>query len=165
MKLDWMSIILKTVIRSLTLTFVLASCKLATAQAEPSGAHRWHKTCSNRTLFGDYGTKLEGTILGPNLTLRTLVLAHFEGDGNLNSKDYVVLDGMPPVEEWRQLTGTYLVNSDCTGSATLNVPPGYPPLKFHFIIVKDGQEILEVVDGSAIGGVAYKVNREHDEFD
>ena len=165
MKRDWTSTLLKTAIRSLTLTFALTSCQLATAQSEASGAHRWHKPCSNRTLFGDYGTKLEGTILGPNLTLRTLVLAHFDGAGNMTSKDYVVLNGMPPVEEWRQLTGTYTVNPDCTGSATVDVPPGQPPLKFHIIVVRDGQQILEVVDGSAISGVAYKVNREHDERD
>ncbi len=135
------------------------------AQSEASDAQRWHKTCSNRTLFGDYGTKLEGAILGPNLTLRTLVLAHFDGQGNMTSKDYVVLNGMPPTEEWRQLTGTYTVNPDCTGSATVDVASRQPPLKFHFIVVKDGQEILEVVDGSAISGTAYKVNREHDERD
>jgi hypothetical protein len=164
MKSDWKSIILKAVIQSLTLTFVLASCNLVMAQSEASGASRWHKPCSNRTLFGDYGTKLEGTILGPNLTLRTLVLAHFDGEGNMTSKDYVVLNGLPPAEEWRQLTGTYTVNPDCTGSATVDVPPGQPPLKFHFVVVKDGQEILEVVDGSAVSGIAYKVNRERDEL-
>jgi hypothetical protein len=163
MKSDWKSITLKTVIQILTLTFVLASCKLVMAQSEAAGASRRHKPCSNRTLFGDYGTKLEGTILGPNLTLRTLVLAHFDGEGNMTSKDYVVLNGLPPAEEWRQLTGTYTVNPDCTGSATVDVAPGQPSLRFHFIVVKDGQEILEVVDGSAVSGIAYKVNREHDE--
>ena len=103
---------------------------------------RAHKACSNRTLLGDYGTKLEGTILGPNLTLRTLVLAHFDGEGNINEVDHVVLNGTPPAaeEEWRASTGTYTINPDCTGSAILTILPGAPPLMYHFIVVKNGRE-------------------------
>ena len=58
-------------------------------------------------------------ILGPNLTLRTLVLAHFDGEGNINEVDHVVLNGTPPAaqDEWRPSTGTYTINPDCTGSA------------------------------------------------
>jgi hypothetical protein len=145
--------------RGLAICFVLASATLAMAQSEISGARRAHKACSNRTLLGDYGTKLEGKILDPNLALRTLVLAHFDGEGNINEVDHVVLNGMPPApdEEWRPSTGTYTVNPDCTGSATIAVLPGAPPLMYHFIVVKNGREILEVVDGNAISGVAYKV--------
>jgi hypothetical protein len=129
------------------------------AQSENSGARRAHKTCSNRALLGDYGTKIEGTILGPNLSLRTLVLFHFGGDGNMTEMDHVVLNGVPPPpeEEWRPTTGTYNVNPDCTGSATIAVPAGEPPLNFHFIVVKDGKEFFLVVDGNAISGVGYKV--------
>jgi hypothetical protein len=137
----------------------LAAGALAFAQSNSSGAFRTHRVCSNRTLFGDYGTKLEGRILDPNLTLRTLILAHFDGEGNINEVDHVVLNGMPPApeDEWRPTTGTYTVNPDCTGSATITFPAGAPPLMYHFIVVKNGREILEVVDGNAISGVAYKV--------
>jgi|SRR5450631_1708062 len=146
--------------RGLTVCFLLASATLAAAQSEASGARRANKVCSNRTLLGDYGTKLEGRILDRNLTLRTLVLAHFDGEGNINELDHVVLNGTPPApeDEWRPTTGTYTVNPDCTGSATIAVAPGAPPLMYHFIVVKNGREILEVVDGGAISGVAYKVD-------
>jgi hypothetical protein len=140
----------------LTVCFVLASATLACAQSNSSGASPVHKVCSNQTLFGDYGTKLEGTILGPNLPLRTLILAHFDGEGNIAEVDHVVLNGMPPEEEWRPSSGTYTVNPDCTGSAVITIP-GNPPINYHFIVVKNGKEILEVVDGSAVSGVAYKV--------
>jgi hypothetical protein len=145
--------------RILMVCFVLASATFAMAQSELSGARRAHKACSNRTLLGDYGTKLEGRILDPNLTLRTLVLAHFDGEGNITEVDHVVLNGMPPApeDEWRATTGTYTVNANCTGSATIAVLPGFPPLQYHFIVVKNGREILEVVDGNAVSGVAYKV--------
>jgi hypothetical protein len=114
--------------------------------------------CSNATILGDYGTQIEGTILGPNLPLRTLALVHFDGKGNLTGVDHVVLNGVPPQEEWRPSSGTYNVNPNCTGSAAFNVAPGNPPINLHFIVVNDGRQILEVVDGSAITGVAYKVD-------
>jgi hypothetical protein len=140
--------------RILTVCFVLASGALALAQSNSSGASEKHKVCSNRTLFGDYGAKIEGTILGPNLPLRTLVLFHFDGEGNITEVDHVVLNGVPPEEEWRPTSGTYTVNPDCTGSAV--IAPNQP-IHFHFIVVKHGKEFLLVVDGNAIGGVGYKV--------
>jgi hypothetical protein len=35
--------------------------------------------------------------------------------------------------------------------------PGNQPINYHLGAVKHGKEILEVVDGNAISGVAYKV--------
>jgi hypothetical protein len=142
--------------RFATVCFILASGTLALAQSDSSDGFRAHKACSNRTLSGDYGTKLEGTILGPNFPLRTLILAHFDGQGDITGVDHVVLNGMPPAEDWRPSNGTYSVNPDCTGSAAIIIP-GNPPINFHFVVVKHGEEILEVVDGNAISGVAYKV--------
>jgi hypothetical protein len=113
--------------------------------------------CSNRTIFGNYGFQIEGTILGPNLPLRTLALQHFDGVGSLTTLDHVVVDGNPPAEEWRPGTGTYSVNANCTGSASIDVGAGNPPLTFHFLVVDSGRQILLVVDGAAIRGVGYRV--------
>ncbi len=144
--------------RILTACFALASGTLAFGQSNSSETSQAHKACacSNRTLLGDYGTKLEGTILGPNFLLRTLILAHFDGEGGITEVDHVVLNGVPPGEEWRPSSGTYTVNPDCTGSAMILIP-GNPPIDFHFIVVNHGKEILEVVDGNAISGVGYRV--------
>ena len=116
------------------------------------------KTCSNKTLSGDYGMLIEGTILGPDLPLRTVAMAHFDGDGNMAGVSHVVLNGAPPVEEWKPDTATYTVNSNCSGVVTFNTPPGSPPLVVHFVLVKHGTEILGVVDGAAITMRAQKVN-------
>jgi hypothetical protein len=116
------------------------------------------KPCSNQTLSGDYGTLIEGTILPSGLTLRTLTLVHYDGQGKFTGKDFVVDGGNPPAEEWRPSFGTYSVNPDCTGSALVYFAPGGPPLGYHFIIVKGGREILLVVDGGAIRGVAHRVD-------
>ncbi len=71
----------------------------ASAGAQPGAGKRGHENCSNRTLFGDYGALIEGTILGLDLPLRTLMMAHFDGEGGLTAVDHVVINGVPPVAE------------------------------------------------------------------
>ena len=144
-------------VRVLTLGLMMTSVTLAVAQSNPSEASVSRKVCSNRTIFGNYGFQIEGTILGPNLPLRTLSLEHFDGVGNLTTVDHVVVDGNPPEEEWRPGTGEYSVNADCTGSASIDVAQGNPPLNFHFLVVDNGRQIVLVVDGSAIRGIGYRV--------
>ena len=134
---------------------VLAFSSCATAYANDA---KEPKGCSNRTLIGDYGTQIEGTILGPNLPLRTVTMAHYDGEGNVTSVDHVVVNGQVPPEEWRQSIATYTVNPDCTGKETVVTAPGLPPIVVYFVVVKDGQEIHGVVDGSAITFVAYRVD-------
>jgi hypothetical protein len=116
------------------------------------------QTCSNRTLSGNFGMLIEGTILGPNLPLRTVSMAHFDGTGNLSEVSHVVLNGLPSGDEWKADTASYIVNSDCTGVVKFNTPPGEPPLVAHFVVAKHGTEILGVVDGAAITLTAHKVD-------
>jgi hypothetical protein len=148
----------KRILHILAVGTILAAGTLADAQPGSTVVSDSHKRCSSRTLQGAYGFQIEGTILGPNLTLRTLVLAQFDGIGQISEVDHVVLNGTPPEEDWRPSTGTYIVNADCTGSASIEVAAGNPPLAYHFIIVEGGRKILLVVDGGAINGVAYKVD-------
>jgi hypothetical protein len=145
---------------ALTTCLTLAGVSPAIAQSNNPGQIAGHKACSNRSIAGDYGVQIEGTILGPNLTLRTLLMAHFDGMGNVTSVDHVVVGGQAPdpSEEWRPSTGTYGVNPDCTGSASIDVSPGNPPLSYHFVVVDKGRQILLVVDGGAIRGVGYRVD-------
>ncbi|HEY4047717.1 MAG TPA: hypothetical protein VGM27_12710 [Acidobacteriaceae bacterium] len=153
-----------TPINSIILTLMLIVCSastsatLARAQSNSSADSEVHKGCSNRTLLGDYGFQIEGTLFGPNYSLRTLTLTRFHGNGNLTEVDHVVLNGVPPDQEWRPTSGTYSVNPDCTGSASIAIAPGAPPLNYHFVVVNHGQKILLVVDGDAINGVAYRVD-------
>jgi hypothetical protein len=116
------------------------------------------RTCSNKTLSGDYGMLIEGTILGPNLPLRTVSMARYDGAGNLTAVSHVVVAGLPPAEAWKADTATYTVNVDCTGVVTFNTPPGAPPLVVYFVVAKHGTEILGVVDGAAITLTAHKVD-------
>jgi hypothetical protein len=117
------------------------------------------KGCSDRTLRGDYGFALAGEVLGPGLKFNGVALQHYDGRGKITQVDHIVTNGLPPVQEWTPGTGTYSVNSNCTGSATLNVP-GNPlsPINLHFVIVKDGREIHQVVDANAVTAVGNKVD-------
>ena len=116
------------------------------------------KGCTNKTLQGDYGFALEGEILGPGLQFRGVVMQHYDGNGNFTQVDHIVFNGVPPAEEWTPGSGTYTVNPNCTGSAVLIVP-GNPlsPINLHFVVVRQGKEIHQVVDANAVTAVGNKV--------
>ena len=119
--------------------------------------------CSNQTLFGHYGFSIEGVIpAGPGVTLplRGVAMGHFDGQGNLTQHvDHVVVNGMPPPQEWTPGSGTYTVNPDCTGTLVINIPGSpFSPVKLHLVVVRQGKEIRTVVDaGSATTSIGIKV--------
>lgn len=129
------------------------------ASGSPAQAQSLERHCSNRTLTGDYGFALEGEILGPGITLRGVVLQHYDGRGHITQVDHIVAGGFPPNEEWRAGSGSYSVNPDCTGSAVIIVP-GDPssPVNLHFVVVRHGTEIRQVVDANAVTTVGRKVD-------
>jgi hypothetical protein len=131
----------------------------AAARADDDNDARGSK-CSNETLEGSYAFTIEGLlgVPGPGLPLRGVVLQRYDGDGNITQVDHVVVNGTPPSEAWRPGTGTYSVNADCTGTATLNIPgSGGPPLVVYFVVAKHGKEIRQVVNGNAIIATGDKV--------
>src|SRR6266403_1705345 len=113
---------------------VAASSKGPTARAEGQDTI----VCTDKTLQGDYGSQIEGTILGPNLPFRGLAMARFDGKGNITQVDHIVLNGIPPKIEWTPGTGTYPVNP-------------------HFVVVNNGKQINQVVDANAATAVGYRV--------
>jgi len=118
--------------------------------------------CSNRTIAGNYAFTVEGLLLlpqGVTLTVRGVSLAHYDGSGNITQVDHVVDNGVPPQEEWTPGSGTYVVNSDCTGSQTIDIP-GNPasPIKLHFVVGAGGREIRQVVDTNAVTAIGSRVD-------
>ena len=121
--------------------------------------------CSNRTLKGDYGFTIEGILgipgtqlpPGLGLTIRGVAMAHYDGRGNFTQVDHVVVGFEPASEDWTPGSGTYTVNPDCTGTAVLNSAENPAPLTLHFLIVKDGKEIHQVVDSNAVTAIGVKV--------
>jgi hypothetical protein len=151
----------KSILRILTVATAMIVCFVlagASALAQSDTAHSGDRRCSNRTLFGDYGSQIEGTVLGPNLPFRGLAMGHFDGKGNITQVDHIVFNGIPPAEEWTPGTGTYTVNPDCTGSAVINSPSAQGPVNLHFVVVNHGKQINQVVDANAATAVAYRVD-------
>ena len=119
------------------------------------------KSCSNHTLHGAYGFTIEGllNIPGPGTQVRGVVLQTYDGNGHITQVDHVVIDGTPPPDAWRPATGTYTVNPDCTGKATITFPSNpQPPLVVYFVVVKQGKQIRQVVEGNAVIATGNRVN-------
>jgi hypothetical protein len=148
----------------IAMPLMIACCLLLSSA--PALAQWENSQCSNKTLFGDYGFTIEGTILNANLPIRGLALQHYDGRGHITQVDHVVDGGYPPPQEWTPGTGTYTVNPDCTGSAVIispsSAPPGSsgppPPLNIHFVITDHGKHIQQVVDANAVLANGTKVN-------
>jgi hypothetical protein len=131
----------------LILCGVLLSDGSAWAQSE-------EKTCSNKTLSGDYGFAIEGVAsLGSQIgVLRGVAMTHFDGEGHLSQVDHVVVNGAPPPVEWNPGNGTYSINPDCTGTATINFNDGRSPVQLSLVVVRKGKEIHTVVNNPGTGG-------------
>jgi hypothetical protein len=118
--------------------------------------------CSDRTLYGDYGSNSQGVLLlPPGLALQFVgvTMTHFDGRGDLSWVEHTVVNGAPLSPGFTvRATGTYSVNHDCTGSATVNTPNSPVPLKLFFVIVKHGTEVRAVLDTNAISTVFTKVD-------
>jgi hypothetical protein len=119
------------------------------------------KGCSNRTLSGDYGAAIDGTIVlpspAPSRLVRGLAMQHFDGHGNSSQVDFVTLNGVPGGSDWRPGTGTYEINADCTGTAVINFNDGSPSLNLRLLVVDGGRQLMAVVEGNAVGSTGIKV--------
>ena len=118
---------------------VIVLCNVPTATAQ---------TCSDKTLMGSFGYTVTGTIVsdaGP------LVAGPFVAVGR------ITFDGVGGVRTVRSLndnghalqrdagTGTYNLNSDCTGSFTITVGPPENQLTLSLDIVLDDLDELRGV--------------------
>jgi hypothetical protein len=120
------------------------------------------EVCSLATLHGDYGFTITGQILGGLVPgpVSGVALTTFDGQGGLLQTDFVVKNGTPagsPDAFRTGENGTYTVNSDCTGTATINFPDAAPPQKIvlMFVIVNHGRGIRTVVSALYVGpGIA-----------
>ena len=105
--------------------------------------------CSNATLKGEYAFGVT------NLTTPQVVagIKVFDGNGNLTQRDYRGYSTPAEFAPKGQETGTYTVNSDCTGSMVINLNAfGVPPVTTQggmigilFVISDGGRHIHEVV--------------------
>jgi hypothetical protein len=125
--------------------------------------------CSDATLSGDYAFTIGGEILavpasamppspGVALAQAGVAMMHFDGTGDFTQVDFTVINGAPSpgatnANGFRNgQTGSYTVNSDCTGSAEIDFPPppGVSPgqrIHLKFVLADKGKQIHTVVSG------------------
>ena len=133
------------------------------ASSTSAMAESHERRCSNRTLFGDYGSVSEGVLLNipglpPETQFRALTMTHFDGKGNLSWVEHTVINGTLLAPGWTPATGTYSVNPDCTGIAVVSTPNSPVPLNLGFVVIKQGRELHTVLDTDAILGDFVKVD-------
>jgi hypothetical protein len=123
--------------------------------------------CSNTTFQGNYGSTVNGTINQPGTTIYEsgVGLISADGKGNLTASQALVIDGVPlvdaPPSYFGQYTGTYTLNSNCTGIAFLtNVPSGGVNFETMSIVVDQlGNEVRMVaVPPFDSGGLPRTIN-------
>jgi hypothetical protein len=115
--------------------------------------------CTNRTIRGDYGFSIDGTVLAgtPNaFLLRGVAMTHFDGRGNSSQVDYTTRNGAPLFPDWRSSVGSYELNPDCTGTAEFTPSDG-TTIHLRLVVVDRGQEIRTIVVGNATGSTGIRV--------
>jgi len=109
--------------------------------------------CNHHILNGSYGFTIEGIKLagnGPVGTQKGVAMAKFDGEGNFTQTDTVVIDGIVVADfTHTPASGSYTVNSDCTGNFTIIFTDGRPPVTTNFVVVNNGKEIDTVVTSVA----------------
>jgi hypothetical protein len=101
--------------------------------------------CTAASLKGSYGLALNGFFYDPNgfqgvYASAGLVVA--DGNGAITGTDTVNLDGSPT--RGRQFTGTYTINSDCTGTASLKDASGSAIANLDLVITNGGKDVALV---------------------
>ena len=102
--------------------------------------------CSNSTIQGAYAFTIHGQVFLPNgaaLLIDGLAKTTFDGEGNVTELDAVSANGNV-APGWVSNTGTYSVNSDCTGTFTVS-NGDQPPIDTQFIVAQSGNTIHAMV--------------------
>src|ERR1035437_9242265 len=101
--------------------------------------------CNNKLIAGNYGFTVQGNKLGgqgPTGSQVGVAMAEFDGKGGFTQIDTVTISGEVVADfTHTQATGTYTVNSNCTGTFTINFTDGRPPVVANFVVVESGSEI------------------------
>ena len=113
-------------------------------------------SCSNSTLQGSYGASITGTVSG--LPLAELDLVSADGKGNFTSGSGTVSIG-GTISSFT-FTGTYTINADCSGSASLSTG-----VTQNLVIKSDGSEVMFIGTNdpnAQVTGVAKRVQHSGD---
>jgi hypothetical protein len=130
--------------RKLILTVFTLLLGAALAGANDFSQHH----CGLWTLSGDYGLAISGTRPAPGVTPLMIeqmigtAIDTFNGDGTFTQTDNIhgSISGYPASAVDRPGSGSYTLNSNCTGTMLLN-NEGSPQLTLSIVVVDEGREI------------------------
>jgi hypothetical protein len=115
---------------------------------EGSGVKRGSATCTNAGVKGNFGFEATGIfvtgapVTGPVAFIGELKLSvDAAGDGVITGHVTSSENGTIFTFGEEPVTGTYSVNPDCTGTATIT-PEGQSALNFSFVVVDGGKRML-----------------------
>jgi hypothetical protein len=139
-------------------TLVIAFATIFVLGILPRAQAGEHRGCTDASLQGSFGFTSTGTLLnlpapsaGPFAEIGRQT---FDGRGGTDATATLSANG-----NIRRVTvqGTYIVNSDCTGSMTLYISPFGTTATLDFVIDDDGAELRAIVTGAgAIESRVYK---------
>ena len=117
---------------------------------EGPGVKQGFANCTNAGVTGSFGFEATGVfvagapVTGPVAFIGELKLSvDASGDGVITGDVAGSEDGTIFTFAEEPVTGTYSVNSDCTGTATIT-PKDQSPLNFSFVVVDCGKEMLAI---------------------
>jgi hypothetical protein len=117
-----------------------------------------NKECSTSSLRGSFGFTSSGALVAAPAPLAgpfgEIGRQTFDGSGNTDGAATLSANG-----NIRNVTvqGSYVVNSDCTGSMTLSVSPFGSTVPLDFVIDDDGAELRAIVtNGGAVESRVYR---------
>ena len=126
-----------------TICVALIAALAAVAVPGTAAAHddRQSEGCTLASLRGDYGILVSGvrfSALGLESFVGTAIHS-YDGMGHFTAADHTH-GGLTGADDDDQITGTYSVNADCSGT-----PKGPVVIESSFVIVDRGREIDEAV--------------------
>jgi hypothetical protein len=136
--------------RSIRLAFAAVAFCLASGQALMAQNGVFQSICTNAMLEGDYGFVVTGTRPSaptpgpPPENIVGVAMTHFDGNGNLTQTDNIHGSITSTASPNRPGTGTYTINSDCSGIMMLS-SSGSPTLTLSIVVVEDGNEVRTAV--------------------
>ena len=135
-----------------TSAVVMARSEANTAAAEDPFDRAQSRSCSLGTLRGSYAFGFTGAIAGVG-PISASGTSTFDGQGNWTISGFINTTTSAPVLQGT-LSGTYTVNADCTGAASVNVPApglfGLSEITFRGAIVDQGREVRYLVTNPGV---------------
>jgi hypothetical protein len=130
------------------------------------GVKQVSPTCTNAGVEGRFGFETTGMLLaggavtGPAAFIGELKFkVNTSGDGEISGHIAGSEDGTILTFADEPVTGSYKVDKDCRGTATIT-PKGQPEMHFSFVVVDCGKELLAIETDAdeAVSGTLVKSN-------